>query len=90
MTIGFLKSKKLEQYFRDKCENFIRPFDEHVHSERPAAQTQQKSTQVSLPQPFPPTPGVRDAVCPRISPKLCNGLLQWRPHINYYQITVLL
>ena len=54
MTIGVSKFKKLEQYFRDKFEDFIRLFDEH--SERPAAQTQQKLTQVSLPQPSPPPP----------------------------------
>ena len=76
MTIGVSKFKKLEQYFRDKFEDFIRLFDEH--SERPAAQTQQKSTQVSLLQPSPP-PGIQDAVCPRISPKLCNGVQR----INY-------
>ena len=29
MTIGTSKSKKSEQYFRDKIETFIRLFDEH-------------------------------------------------------------
>ena len=72
MTIGVSKFKKLEQYFRDKFEDFIRLFDEH--SERPAAQTQQKSTQVSLLQPSPPPPP-RDTR--RCLPKNFSQTVQW-------------
>ena len=70
MTIGVSKFKKLEQYFRDKFEDFIRLFDEH--SERPAAQTQQNSTQVSLPQPSPPPRDTR-----RCLPKNFSQTVQW-------------
>ena len=73
MTIGVSKFKKLEQYFRDKFEDFIRLFDEH--SERPAAQTQQKSTQVSLLQPPPPPPTPRDTR--RCLPKNLSQTVQW-------------
>ena len=70
MTIGVSKFKKLEQYFRDKFEDFIRLFDEH--SERPAAQTQQNSTQVSLPHPPPPPRDTR-----RCLPKNFSQTVQW-------------
>ena len=73
MTIGVSKFKKLEQYFRDKFEDFIRLFDED--SERPAAQTQQKSTQVSLLQPSPPPPPPRDTR--RCLPKNLSQTVQW-------------
>ena len=73
MTIGVSKFKKLEQYFRDKFEDFIRLFDEH--SGRPAAQTQQKSTQVSLLQPSPPPPPPRDTR--RCLPKNFSQTVQW-------------
>ena len=73
MTIGVSKFKKLEQYFRDNFEDFISLFDEH--SERPAAQTaqtQQKSTQVSLLQPPPPPRDTR-----RCLPKNFSQTVQW-------------
>ena len=82
MTIGVSKFKKLEQYFRDKFEDFIRLFDEH--SERSAAQTQQKSTQVSLLQPSPPPPGYKTLFAQEFLPNCamdcCNGVQR----INYY------
>ena len=85
MTIGVSKFKKLEQYFRDKFEDFIRLFDEN--SERPAAQTQQKSTQVSLLQPSPPPPPTgyktlfAQEFLPNCAMDCCNGVQR----INYYQ-----
>ena len=67
-----LNIQEIRTTVRDKFEDFIRLFDEH--SERPAAQTQQKSTQVSLLQPSPPPPP-RDTR--RCLPKNFSQTVQW-------------